>query len=402
MEVHHHHHHHQTRRWEGDREPFYSTESWKDHRKNALSASSWTDTPPRHSSSSASSPSALSSFLPIIRSDGSVDKVLYQNLVEMIPLVETFMEQQTASSFPRHASLVYTPSPSREALHLKKAVDHSSKGKKARGQLVRGKKGELKDSLFWDNAENMFHNNREIYSEEIPMLSFPTDHQVDQTAVNKAEILQLQSQIEQLELKLHEETHLQAAENSARQTELLQLQANIDGLQKQISEKEQEIQTAQEELSDKQYEVVGLHSLLEKAEAGVQASNTKASKVEEELNGLQCQVATLFFRMQNISKSFEDVDERESATTSCGSSVGMRTMGQTSPFQVDDLEADRVELTRRKYLAALIAAREYPSEEVLSLVAVLRAQLQAFVMRPAILNVASDLLGVQSSRFSMC
>lgn len=106
--------------------------------------------------------------------------------------------------------------------------------------------------------------------------------------------------------------------------------------------------------------------------------------------------------MQNISKSFEDVDERESATTSCGSSVGMRTMGQTSPFQVDDLEADRVELTRRKYLAALIAAREYPSEEVLSLVAVLRAQLQAFVMRPAILNVASDLLGVQSSRFSMC
>ena len=44
-------------------------------------------------------------------------------------------------------------------------------------------------------------------------------------------------------------------------------------------------------------------------------------------------------------------------------------------------EAEHAELTSRKYLGSLIAARVNPSEEMLSLVSMLRSELQRYSMQ---------------------
>nr|DAD31547.1 TPA_asm: hypothetical protein HUJ06_010398 [Nelumbo nucifera] len=48
-------------------------------------------------------------------SNNNVDKVLYKNLVEMVPLVESLMDRRANTSFTRRASLVYTKTPCRES-----------------------------------------------------------------------------------------------------------------------------------------------------------------------------------------------------------------------------------------------------------------------------------------------
>lgn len=342
---------HYTNRWDamGEREPFYSTESWKDRRFSAIGASTHTWSGGIATPDSSSSPSP-SSVLPSSVTDGVVDKVLYHNLVEMIPLVETFMEQQQQQqhnnkSFPRHASLIYTPTP----CDTLKASDHPFKGKKGRGQL------------FGDN-------------------------QVEQNSHSNAMVAQLQDQMEQLELKLLEkDSQLQAAESSSRQADLLHLKASVEELQGQISLKEMEIQKAIHQLSKTQHEVASLHSLLEKAESEVEESSLTVAKVHEESQNLQCQVAAILLWMESISSCLDDqtVDnEPGSLLTVTETTMENKKADQKHASQMLELDAKHVELTRRKYLASLVAARRNPSDELLLLVAELRGQLQAYLMHP--------------------
>jgi hypothetical protein len=49
-------------------------------------------------------------------------------------------------------------------------------------------------------------------------------------------------------------------------------------------------------------------------------------------------------------------------------------------------QKEKIDLSRQQYLAATIAAREPPSEELLTLVGELRKQLEAFLIRPSLMN----------------
>ncbi|MCO5607877.1 hypothetical protein L7F22_062079 [Adiantum nelumboides] len=379
---------------------YYPGESWKDISRKQLGSTGtagvrpWTDgigAPP-----SSTSPQSLS----VLVSDGIIDKVLYQNLVEMIPLVETLMDQHNNKSFPRHASLIYTATPSRDPLMLKKAVEQ--KGKRGHNQFVRARKGEVKDGFFWENAESRYLDGRETYPEEIPMLSFPTDHQVDQNAVNKDIIARLQGQIEQLEQKLQErDNHLPVTsdQNSIQQGELLCLQENLEKLQSRIALKEQEAQQALNRLSARQHEVASLQSLLQKAQADLEASNSNVTKVQTELDNLQCQVASFILEMQRISLVLDPEDPEHGL--SAVSAPWSEEDGHMIASQARKSDGD-VELTRRKYLACLIAARESPTEEVLFLVAELRAQLQHFLMQPVFIpGPIHNIGGVQSGYYAL-
>eukprot|EP00250_Pteridium_aquilinum_P008677 c18126_g1_i1 orf=772-1788(+) len=249
---------------------------------------------------------------PVMAGEDSVDKLFYRNLVGMIPLVESFMQdQQTTKSFPRHASLVYTPTPSREAWPFKKAVDHSPKGKPGRGQLVPSKRGELKDSSLWDNAENMLHDDQNLYTEEIPMLPYPSNHRANRAAVpTSAENIQLRKKVQQLEQKLSEkECQLQVAEKTTQQIHL-QLNATVERLQSQIQQKEQAIQNVQNQLFERQLEVVSLQSLVKKSEVNMQASSMRAAGLEEEFAGLRCQVGSLLLLIQSYISDFEEEPQR--------------------------------------------------------------------------------------------
>jgi hypothetical protein len=49
-------------------------------------------------------------------------------------------------------------------------------------------------------------------------------------------------------------------------------------------------------------------------------------------------------------------------------------------------QKEKIDLSRRQYLAAIIAAREVSSEELLVLVGELRKQLQAFLTEPSLID----------------
>ncbi|KAI5062121.1 hypothetical protein GOP47_0022660 [Adiantum capillus-veneris] len=344
--------------------------------------------------------------------DDSVDKLLYHNLVEMIPLVESFMQdQQTTKSFPRHASLVYTPTPSREAWPFKKPVDHSNRGKPGRGQLVSSKRVELRESSLWDNTENMLHDDH-IYAEEIPLLPYPSNQRANRAGAPTLETIQLRRQVQQLEQKLSEkECQLQAAEKTAQQIHL-QLNATVERLQSQIQQKDQAIQNVQNQLFERQLEVVSLQSLVKKSEVNVQASSMKAASLEEELGGLRNQVGTLLFLVQSqISGLVEDgvvetppegaesppaieeivVEEPISSTESDLPAMVDRHADDMHSHDIDGVEEEHIEEIRKKYVAALIDARENPSDEMLSLVVELRMQLHALVMCPPMMTISATM-----------
>ncbi|MCO5613112.1 hypothetical protein L7F22_067386 [Adiantum nelumboides] len=329
---------HYARRWDsiGPNDPFYTADSWKDRNFSGLAATTHTWSECSATSASPSSPS-LSSGLP---PDGGVDKVLLHNLVEMIPLVETFMEQkQINRSFSRHASLVYTPNP-RDAV---KASEHGFRAKKGHSQL------------FQDNY-------------------------VDQNTI----ITHLQDQMEQLEQKLLEkDNQLQAVENSMRQTELKNLQASVEELQEQMLLKETEIDKTTYQLSHMQHEVESLQCLLKKAESDANASNLNAARVHEESQSLQCQMAALLLWMESIASCLSSESEDKELENLLKTAESTMVKGkETGKYQSKVLDADGipVELTRRKYSAALIAAKHNPTHEMLLLVAELRGQLQASLL----------------------
>eukprot|EP00250_Pteridium_aquilinum_P019001 c24249_g2_i2 orf=1133-1744(-) len=196
-------------------------------------------------------------------------------------------------------------------------------------------------------------------------------------------VAQLQSQMEQLEQKLQEkDIQLQAAENSTQQADLLRLKASMEELQDQILLKEMEIQKAINQLSKTQHEVESLQSLLEKAELDVEASNLTVAKVNEESQSLQCQVAAFLLWMESISSCLDndtEGDEPRSLSVIVEPTMESRQVDRKHVTQID---AKHVELTRRKYLASLIAARHNPSDELMLLVAELRGQLQAYLLHP--------------------
>ncbi|KAI5057275.1 hypothetical protein GOP47_0027290 [Adiantum capillus-veneris] len=326
---------HYSRRWDSisPNDPFYSADSWKDRNFSGLAASSHTWSECSATSASSSSPS-LSSGLP---PDSSLDKVLFHNLVEMIPLVETFMEQkQSNRSFPRLSSLVYTPNP-RDAM---KASEYGLRPKKGQGQLFQ-------------------------------------DNRVDQNSI----IAHLQDQMEQLEQKLLEkENHLQAMENSTRQAELMRLQSTVEGLQEQSLLKESEMERTINQLSDTQHEVKSLQCLLEKAESDAKASNSHAAKVHEESQSLQCQVAALLLWMESIASCLSNELADEELENLLKNAESTMANGQKYQPKALDVDGISVELTRRKYSAAIIAAKHNPTDELLVLVAELRGQLQASLL----------------------
>ncbi|GKV25184.1 hypothetical protein SLEP1_g34655 [Rubroshorea leprosula] len=61
---------------------------------------------------------------------GNVDRVLYNDLVEMIPLVQSLIERKARSSFTRRGSMIYTKTPSRESLSRKDS-EEKQQGSKA-------------------------------------------------------------------------------------------------------------------------------------------------------------------------------------------------------------------------------------------------------------------------------
>lgn len=368
--------------------------------------------------SGPSSPSVSS------QANGHVDKDLYRDLVEMVPLVQSLMDHRGNKSFSHYSTLVYTPTPTPRDSSARKMQDQI--GRKTPQTTRRTKEKAPKEGFLSDNCKNNNVEYQGQFLDEVSICSSRSsvgheENMVDGNKAetlssgNSAELLQLQNQIEMLEKKLAEKEDeiLKSAENSTIKMEAIQ--RKVEELQRQMLEKDSLIKASHLQLCHKKNELADVKSLLKKAEEDSKASNWKLHKLEEDLSGLRCQIAAFisFFQaaeekdatsgMQGFQSPEDlDVDPNFSSQDSHLNSSYMDEIEHdhhVASTQPDKKEEEDLEQARRMYLAAIIAAKNNPGEESLCLAAVLRVQLQQFLLRPTLENTLNDKISVQALSF---
>ncbi|WVZ81571.1 hypothetical protein U9M48_028927 [Paspalum notatum var. saurae] len=280
---------------------------------------------------------------------GNVDRVLFKNLVEMVPLVESLMDRRVNPAYSRRASLVYTQAPARKMSDLKDVKSPQSVSAKKRrdpGDAA------AKRSTLDSNGDN---------GSVAPLsLSGAENKPKDEVAV-------LREQIDDLQKKLLEkEEALRSAESSVN--EMNAAYATIDELRRLVAEKDALIRSFNSQLHDAKIMLADKQACLEKLEWEVNTSNKKVEDLQGDMSNME-------FEISSLMALFEKVSENVS-----GDCYDDSTEALQSTSEIDKIEVDKIEQERILYAEALAAARENPNEEHLHLAAEARSRLQVLVL----------------------
>ncbi|CAN6207943.1 unnamed protein product [Urochloa humidicola] len=285
---------------------------------------------------------------------GNVDRVLFKNLVEMVPLVESLMDRRVNPSYSRRASLVYTPAPAKKASDLKAVKSPQSVSAKKRRDPGDAAKKSTPDS----NGEN---------GSVVPLsLSGVENKPKDEVAV-------LREQIDDLQRKLLEkEEALRSAESSVN--EMNAAYATIDELRRQLAEKEALIRSTNSQLHDAKIMLADKQAYLEKLEWEVKTSNKKVEDLQGDMSNMEFEISSLMALFEKVSENVSG----DCYDGSMPSSYELEALQSTN--EIDKIEVDKIEQERITYAEALAAARENPNEEHLNLAAEARSRLQVLVL----------------------
>ncbi|KAG9448550.1 hypothetical protein H6P81_008515 [Aristolochia fimbriata] len=305
--------------------------------------------------------------------NGSVDRVLYKNLVEMVPLVESLMDRRANPSFTRRASLIYTPTPARES-NSKKASD----GRGRKTQTVPAKK-----RVAWNDQNRS--NNREISGDELSTLPPKT------TQKDGDELLTLREQVDDLQKKLSEkDERLKSAESTINQ--MNQVHKKLEELKRQLAEKDASIKsanlqlsdakdalikTANLQLSDAKVKLADKQAALEKLQWEVANANSKAAKLQEDLDSMEGESATIMGVIEALAGTTSKVYDDQN-------NVNLDYFDQLSLIQEEDVVVDNVEMrhleeAEQAYVEAVAYAKENPSEETIAMAADARVRLRSLL-----------------------
>ncbi|KAG2611323.1 protein MICROTUBULE BINDING PROTEIN 2C-like [Panicum virgatum] len=285
---------------------------------------------------------------------GNVDRVLFKNLVEMVPLVESLMDRRANPSYSRRASLVYTPAPAKKASDLKSVKSPQSVSAKNRRDPVDAAKKSTSDS----NGEN---------GSVVPLSLSGAENKP------KDEVAMLREQIDDLQKKLLEkEEALRCAQSSVN--EMNAAYATIDELRRQVAEKEALIRSTNSQLHDAKIMLADKQASLEKLEWEVQMSNKKVEDLQGDMSNMEFEISSLMALFKKISENVSG----DCYDGSMPSSYELEALQSTT--EIDKIEVDKIEQERVTYAEALAAARENPNEEHLNLAAEARSRLQVLVL----------------------
>ncbi|KAG8484718.1 hypothetical protein CXB51_023898 [Gossypium anomalum] len=275
---------------------------------------------------------------------GDVDRVLYKDLVEMIPLVQSLIERKANSSFTRRGSMIYTKTPSRESLS-RKTTD--VKGRNAGLAIPVKKKNDQVDK----NGDSLpIFSSRDLIAEK-----------------ENEELIALRGQVEDLQKKLLEkEDLLKSAEIS--KNHINDVQAELEQLNRHAAEQDSLIKVNLRglysfivifviKLADKQ-------ATLEKTQWEAMTSKQKLEKLQNDIDSMQGEFSSFMLLLNGLTKKnrtayAEDYD--------------------VAPYHsdhfphlddVDDKEMPKMEEARQAYVAALDAAKEKQDEESLAAAAI--------------------------------
>ncbi|CAA6670690.1 unnamed protein product [Spirodela intermedia] len=203
----------------------------------------------------------------------SFDKVLFRNLVEMVPLVESLMDKRSNSSFTRRASMIYTPAPANER------KTSATKNRKTAQSVSTKSQRETSDNSSSNSSVEM------MAQEDIRR--------------DRAELISLKEQVADLQNKLLEKDEaLKSMEDSLNH--MNSVRAIVDELKHQVEEKDSMIKSAISQLSSLKIKLADKQAALEKFEWEAKTSNQKV----EQLQG-----SWTLSNMKSVLCFRQDVDE---------------------------------------------------------------------------------------------
>ncbi|XP_030492732.2 protein MICROTUBULE BINDING PROTEIN 2C [Cannabis sativa] len=286
----------------------------------------------------------------------NVDRDLFKDLVEIVPLVQSLIDRKGSSSFTRRGSMIYTKTPSRESLSKKVS---EPKGRNAAQSIPRRKKREHIDK---NGANNTDAEAFSIFSSK------------GLTADDREELDLLKGQVEDLQRKLLEKDEsLKSADDLKNQ--MSAIHAELDNLKLQISEKDSFIKSTQRQLSDAKITLADKQAAFEKIQWEAMTSNTIVEKLQEELYSVQGDISSFIVLFDGLLKT----DPGQYAEDYDISPCNLDSL--PSIDDLDEMEMHKMEEARKAYIAAVAVAKEKRDEESIASAARARLYLQGFVFR---------------------
>ncbi|KAJ0578065.1 putative microtubule binding protein 2C [Helianthus annuus] len=279
----------------------------------------------------------------------NVDRLLYNDLVQIVPLVQSLIDRKATSSFTRRGSMIYTKNTVKR-INLQQGKGrnaHSIPGKKRRenggDEQVGGGDGA---SIFSSSA---------LLTKE------------------REELVELREKVEDLQRKLLEKDEiLKAAE--ASKGEMSSVNNMLNEVKKQASEKDALLRSTQAQLADLKIKLADKQAAVEKLQWEATTSNKKVEKLQEDLNAFQGEVSSYTLLFEGLSEDHFTLPDQDYDVNPHG--------GQLPELDdMDDLEMSKMEEAQEAYMAAVAAAKEKQDEESINIAANARLHLQSFVLR---------------------
>ncbi|XP_057791783.1 protein MICROTUBULE BINDING PROTEIN 2C [Salvia miltiorrhiza] len=293
--------------------------------------------------------SSLSAAAATASATGGVDPVLFNDLVEMVPLVQSLIDRKSNSSFKRRGSMIYTKTPSREALYKKTA------GKSA--TLPTKKPRDQGDRTAADSpdTEDLSISSRTLLSEK-----------------DREELMALRDQVEDLKRQLSEKDELLGSAELIK-NEMTSIQTKYEELKSEAAEKDSLIKSTQLQLSDAKVKLADKQAAVEKLQWETMTSNKKAERLQEDLDKVQGEISSFMILIEGL--------RRDDSAFSAGDYDDV--LNPIDPNHEIDHEMDMQELeaARAAYITAVTASKELQNEESVSAAARARFHLQSLVLQ---------------------
>lgn len=288
---------------------------------------------------------------------GNVDRALFNDLVQIVPLVQSLIDRKASSSFTRRSSMVYTKTPSRASL-TKKIID--PKGRNAAQSIPTKKRRNHGDK---DRSSNNQDGGADLSIFSTRSLAAEKDME------------ELREQVDDLQRQLFEKDDLlKSAEVSKNQ--ITAAHAKLDELMRQTAEKDSLIRSTQLQLSDVKIKLADKQAALEKIQWEAMTSNKKVEKLQEDLDSMQGDISSFMLLFEDLSKN--------DCTNKYAEEYDIEPYHIGRVPYIDDMdeeEMERMEEAREAYIAAVSAAKEKQDEESIAVAERARLHLQSFVFR---------------------
>ncbi|XP_071694144.1 protein MICROTUBULE BINDING PROTEIN 2C-like [Rutidosis leptorrhynchoides] len=278
---------------------------------------------------------------------GNVDRRLYNDLVQIVPLVQSLIDQKANSSYTRRGSMIKTKTPS--------ITNKTTEAKASYGQSIPGKKRRENGGNGRDGGDgvSMFSSNANLTKER------------EELAELKERVADLQRQL------LEKDEILKSAE--ASKNEINSVQSVLDQVKKQASEKDVLLRSTQAQLADAKIKLADKQAAVERLQWEAMTSNKMVAKLQEDLNAIQGEMSSYTLLFEGLSNDNFTLSDQEYDVIPHSSYL-------PEIDDIDELDMSKIEEAREAYMAAVAVAKEKQDEESIAIAANARLHLQSLVL----------------------